>query len=385
MSEHLKEPPQFKICRHARNCSGCFYFGGSFSESLVQQQQGKTEFFFSEMKKQGVSFQTSSVEYKNPSPLFYRNHLDFVLDHGKMGLYHHESKSIADISECLVLHPRLLDFYQQFRRLVPQDLKGSFRLRFDGNQKFGAWLDFANLDIKKLLEEKTFLNELLALASVEMGQRGKSVQRQGDQLKLVDPLYYHWFRSKTRSTEIPLNSLIRSFTQSGIQNNFSIIEEIQNFYRKNKIPSNQKALEMGSGIGNLTFPFLEFFQSIDCIEFDEVSLNGFSQTLKEQQISPDQVHLIHGDFHREKSIDDINLDSYNALILNPARSGVGGFLEKLKTNQTIQTIFLMSCYTESFATDAALIQQAGFNCHHVILFDQFSMSKHFEILSFWSR
>ncbi len=385
MSEYLTTSSQPKICQHARNCSGCFYFREDFISSLDLQRNEKTEFFYSEMRKQFVSLENTPLEYQNPHPLFYRNHLDFTLENGKMGLYHPEKRMISDISECLVLHPKLLDFYQSFRKYAPQDMKGSFRLRFDGHQGFGVWLDFANLDIKNLLDDKRFLQSLLEISSVEVGQRGKSVKQQGDQLKLVDPIYRHWFKTKSNQREIPLNSLVRSFTQSGLENNFDLINQIQIFYHQHGVHQKLKALEMGSGIGNLTFPFLDFFPAIDCIEFDNVSLGGLRLTLQEQGISENQVRLIQGDYHRNHSIHEMGLDDYGFLILNPARSGVGNFLEKLQTNQSVKSVFLMSCYTESFARDAALIQKAGFHCDKIVLFDQFSMSKHFEILSFWSR
>ena len=385
MSEYLIELSHQKICRHARNCSGCFYFQDTMIESLQKQKQGKRDFFLAEMNKQGFSVAKTTLEYQNPSPLFYRHHLDFVLDHGKMGLYHHESNAISDLSECLVLHPKLQDFFQRFRELAPRDIKGSFRLRFDGQNRFGVWLDFANLDIKKLFDEKTFLNSLQEIAFVEIGQRGKSLAQQDGRFKLVDPIYRHWFATKIKDQQIPLNSLVRSFTQSGLQNNFEMISQIQEYYRNQNFSNSGKALEMGAGIGNLTFPFLEFFSSIRCVEFDELSLNGLKLTLNEQKNLSAQVDLTLADFHREQKVQDLDLNDYSGLILNPARSGVGEFLKKLTLNHSIQTVFLMSCYTESFANDAVLIEQAGFRCDKLILFDQFSMSKHFEILSFWSR
>ncbi|MFN7905587.1 MAG: rRNA adenine N-6-methyltransferase family protein [Pseudobdellovibrionaceae bacterium] len=380
----------FKICQHAQTCSGCFYFRDDYQVSLDIQKSEKIESFCKSTRDLAWAGKNLNFTYLNPNPLQYRNHLDFTLDHGKLGLYHHPTQQITDIENCLILDSNLLKYYRQVKPLLPKDKKGSLKMRYDGCEKFGVWFDFSNLDIKELLEKKDLLQSILKTNFVEMGQRGKSVIEKAGELKLSLPVYRLWFSTLYKDKTIPLFSLIKSFTQSGLKNNYSMIQEIQSFYRA-KFGSRQlsKALEMGCGIGNLTIPFLEFFRSITCFEFDQTALDGLALTKKrlesENLIAEDQIQLVHGDFYQQHALQNLDLDSHQALILNPARAGVGNYLKQLSTHQSIEVIFLMSCYLEGFTKDAELIQEAGFRCEKVILFDQFSFSKHFEILSFWSR
>lgn len=394
MPEYL-EFAKIQKCIHAQTCSGCFYFQDNLQLALQNQETQKRSEFFHKMAALDWNEKNVEFQYLNPYPLFYRNHLDFTLDHGKLGLYEkrlseQEYSQIIDLQECLVLNQQLLFFLKKIKPFFPHNKRGSVRVRYFDSNRFGVWLDFANLDIKEFLEEKDFLLHLLEHAYLEIGQRGKKLVQENDKLKLRDPEYHPWFATKMHDQTIPLYSLVKSFTQSGLGNNFRLIQEIQNEYRQ-KLGSYQRkqALEMGSGIGNLTFPFLEFFEHLTCFEWDRTSLQGLQMTLDAQElqgvVNAKRVRLLPGDFHQQNSVVKIDLNEFDGLILNPARSGVGSFLKQLMTNTSIQHIFLMSCYLDSFAKDAEMIQQAGFKCDKIKMIDQFSFSSHFEILSFWSR
>lgn len=327
-----------------------------------------------------VSLQLSpEIEIIQPSPFFYRDRLDFVLSDGKMGLYARGCEDILDLVSCLQLSPELQAFYTDFRKIQFPIKKGSFRLRISPSGIRGAWLDFSNLDVKFLLEEKTALKQLLQICHVEIGQRSKVlIQHPEKGLKLVDPIKKVWFQTFHQKKAIPLKSTLKSFTQSGHKSNQVIIEVLQSML---KGKSYKQAAEFGCGIGNLSLPVLEFAEKLDAFDWDKGALESFAETLKDHPDLAAQIHLNGGDF-RIRPLDAGR--SYDLLILNPARSGLGKFLDHLATIQPWE-IFYMSCFLESFIEDAKKLKASGYELSQVKIVDQFAQTEHFEILTLWKR
>lgn len=306
-----------------------------------------------------------------------RNRMDFVFEQGQFGLYSHQRKQIIDLDTCGQLNADLLRFYKEFRHINWPIKKGSFRLRTGPNSNFGAWLDFSNLDIKKLLDEKTHLQELMKFSFVEIGQRAKSLVVQDNHLKLSEPKLQTWFSTRYKEDIVDLQCYVSSFTQPSIAANLKLANLIQTHYRGQKYKS---AIEFGCGIGNLSFVFLEFVDHLKVFEFDENALHAFSENLKNHQLS-DRVQIHSGDFQRQVSI---NNSAAELLILNPPRSGLGHFLNSIMGfDKMPQSIFLMSCFLDSWQKDSQYLIDKNYKLDKVILLDQFPQTKHFEILSFW--
>ncbi len=309
-----------------------------------------------------------------------RDRLDFVYESGRYGMYSHELDQILDLKTCSILSPLLSDLYEEFRKISLPIQKGSFRLRVSPEGDRGIWLDFANLDIKKLLEEKKELLLLLKLGFVEIGQKSKRlVLNQRNELKLADPIFHSWFRTyESRGQAFDLSCMVGSFTQPGHQLNKVLIEQIHSMFQGASFHS---AAEFGAGIGNLTLPFLDYAKKIHVYDWDATAFEGLKETLRRYPFLVSKIEFHLGDFrHRGLS----SIDEYDFFILNPARSGLGKFLmgaEQLPAKE----IFYMSCYLESFVQDAQVVAQKGYELLDLRIFDQFPHTPHFEILSRWKK
>jgi 23S rRNA (uracil1939-C5)-methyltransferase len=359
--ESQKSEPR---CPLQDQCSGCDRLHLSLSEqksTKLQEFQEK----FSDLK-------TPPLEYHSFGDGALRSRLDFVLMESKIGLYQKDSREIVDIETCLQLEPALQDFYSKFRKIPWPIKKGSVRLRVSPTGECGAWLDFANEDIKRLLEAEESLLRLQELAVVEIGQKHKSLIRKSTgTLGLGDPIFKPWFETSMNEKNIPLFSTVASFTQPSHIANKMITQTLSQWFQEIK-PDH--VLEFGSGIGNLTFPALSAANThVTATDVDEIALEGLKLSLKQAQLQS-RVTIQRGDFRVIKP----NIQNVDVLLLNPARSGVGKFLEHLLPLKPKHIIY-MSCYPESFLKDIQILKDYSINKIHLI--DQFPNTKHIELLS----
>jgi 23S rRNA (uracil1939-C5)-methyltransferase len=73
------------------------------------------------------------------------------------------------------------------------------------------------------------------------------------------------------------------------------------------------------------------------------------------------------------------------LLLDPPRSGAGENLQRWAACPRLERIAYVSCNPRSFATDAALLRDRGFDLEEVGIFDMFPHTAHVETLGIFSR
>ncbi len=232
-------------CSYKDLCSGCQFLGQPYGE--------QTDFKVRHLKQ---IFIESSVPLPSPikvlsgGPAYLRDRLDFSLEDGRLGLYRRDRKEILDIDFCAQLSPALQEWLTEFRHIHWPFKKGSIRLRVGPKGQKGVWLDFANIDIKALLDEKSILKNLQEKAFVEIGQRRKVPVWTGSEFKLQDPELHVWFQTWMGEQPLDLYCQVASFTQPSLRANKIICDVISGWIQD--FPSS-RLIEFGSGIGNLTF------------------------------------------------------------------------------------------------------------------------------------
>jgi 23S rRNA (uracil1939-C5)-methyltransferase len=259
--------------------------------------------------------------------------------------------------------------------------KGSFRLRVSPGGLRGVWLDFANEDVKRLFEEKAFLQELCTIVDfVEIGQRRKTlVFRDGKPHLLKEPIFNLWTRTWIQGQPFELYSHIADFSQVGDVANQALIETLLHLLPK----EGSRLFEFGAGNGNLTFPALGRFKEVRAFESDGSATDGLKASYKSLPIVfPDlknRLEIQTGDFRQDPAV----LSGVDTVLVNPPRSGVGRFLENLNTSET-ETLIYMSCFPESMAKDLAPLKD-DWVCEEMVFVDQFPQTEHIEVLSRWKR
>lgn len=365
-------------CAHQRDCSGCDHLGLPHAEQLALKER-----LFLELLPPGLSH--PELRWLAPAPSGLRDRLDFQARDGAFGLFEKNGRRLVEIHSCPQLSPPLARWYAEFRSLpAPLLRRASFRLRVSPRGDRGLWLDLANLDIKELLEERTWLESWLQRdVIIEMGQRRKRVVKKDGALKLADPIPHPWFRTRWRDQDVDLYGAVGSFTQPSLVANRAISDWVINNVRRH-VP--RHIVELGAGQGNLSFPALSGEARLTACENDGLALAGFRRGLDELALQGvdlrSRVRIEEGDFLGRSSevLGDADL-----LLANPPRAGLGKLLDSIEGAASLATILYMSCHPSGLAADAARLQQMGFEMSDCLLLDQFPQTRHLEILSVWTR
>ena len=362
----VKDSLSLKQCTYFPACQGCSLWDVTYSEQArLKISQLQNLFLAADLTSPVVAFESCGMQG-------LRHRVDFTLSNGeiqKMGFYDHD-KNLIDIDVCLQLSPPLQSFFAEFRQIQFPIKKGSVRLRVGPKGLRGCWLDFSNLDIKHLLEEKTTFARLLEQdIFIEVGQKGKRVQNINGTLKLTDPQTQAWFETyDANSRAIPLLGLVSDFTQPSWYSAKKMVEIILGWTE-----SNAKAIEFGPGLGQFTLPLLAKGCEVAVYESEASATEYLLLNAKNNQL--DQRLKIHLGDYQNKSITDVK--SIDFAIVNPPRSGLKKF-----TSQLIRTgakkIIYVSCFPESMVQDLVLLINEGYQVKEVNIVDQFPQTKHYE-------
>lgn len=375
-------PPETKIpCPYKDSCGGCQLLDISYGEQVLQKKAELTSL----LTKHNLHF-NKQIEFLTAGPAHLRDRLDFSFKDGELGLYRKDSHSLVDIDVCAQLSPELQAWLTEFRKIQWPIEKGSIRLRVGPHGEKGVWLDFANIDIKKILDEKEILKSLQKIAFVEMGQRRKVPVWNGTEFKLQDPELNVWFQTWMNDVPVDLFCHVASFTQPSLKANKLIADKISSWV--NRYP-NARLIEFGSGIGNLTLPALATASSVLACEIDTLSLEGLEKTVSHLpsslKDSAQKLKIYRGDFQK-KILQDFS--QFDGVLANPPRSGLMNFLnplEELESSQRPPFFIYMSCFPESMALDMERLQKYGYEISELAILDQFPQTHHYEVLGLLQR
>ncbi|MFP5520449.1 MAG: rRNA adenine N-6-methyltransferase family protein [Bdellovibrionia bacterium] len=344
------------------------------------QLRNKLEDF--QLRLQNHGFSQIKLNIVSAGQTALRTRLDFTFFQGALGLYNHKRTEIEDINQCLVAEPELNHTLTQLKKAPWPFAKASLRLRIGAHPELkGIWIDAANIDIKKILEEKTLLEFLTAQGfQIEIGQKKKTPILQGNSWKLESATTQHWFKTSDGECEIPLHSYISSFTQPGFKSNKLLCDSILNYLQQN---SCDEIIEFGAGIGNFSFLLAKKAKKLKIYEFDKSILTPLQKTLEENPEFAKKIEIFCGDFQANLKQKNISKTGELALV-NPPRSGLKAFAEELLEHNNLRQIIYVSCFADSFFTDTKVLSRK-FKLKDVTLVDQFPNTTHYEIVALFER
>jgi 23S rRNA (uracil1939-C5)-methyltransferase len=320
----------------------------------------------------------TDIAYRSAGPSSLRDRVDFMIDrkpggNARFGLFDRFKTGIVDLQGCPQLSPALETWFQEFRHFdFSLIARGSVRLRVSPSGVRGAWLDFANVDVKTLLDDGRVLRALLASnVIVEIGQRRKRLVERDGLLKLADPVLAPWFETYVDGVATPLFCTIGSFTQPGFAMNRMLVDEVMSL-----VPSaGARAAEFGAGIGNFTLALAARFREVDAYEVDSLALEGLALA------KPSGVTVHSGNYQGDKAL-ALDFSQVDCLLVDPPRSGLMKFVDPVAS---ARKLIYVSCFAESFAADSARLREFGFQVDHAMIIDQFPQSRHYEIAASFSR
>lgn len=371
-------------CTYGSLCSGCEWLLHPYQ----QQSQDKQRLLRTTLAAHGFAAdEIPPIRFREIAAGGLRERVELVFTSNggrrKLGLYDRSRREIVDLQGCPQMSPTLEAFFREVRKIDFAISKGSLRLRVSaGGDLRGAWLDFANVDIKNLLDEEATLRRLQKIAIVEIGQKRKRLIEIDGKLKLGDPTLAPWFETTLASGKAAaLYSTIGTFTQPGGVANRALIEEVMSLIKEIRP---ERVAEFGAGIGNFTLPFASHGAHVTVFENDLLALSGLKLALDVQGLSS-QVTIHAGDATRGASLEGggpLSVKSFDLIFVDPPRSGLKDFIHGLSEMPTKPKWFIyLSCFTESFAQDVNKLKQFGYRLRDLVIVDQFPQTSHLEILA----
>lgn len=356
-------------CTYFPKCRGCDHWDDTYE----QQKQNKVRRLKQILNVTDEVF--SEKDFVSIQPYGLRHRFDFTVesqgDQQHLGFYD-ANKKLIDIETCLQLSPELQEVFTLFRSIPLKSSSGlirkaSVRLRVSPGGRKGCWLDLANIDIKSLLDDSECLNQLLEAGfEIEMGQKGKRVQRLNGKLKLVEPQAQVWFRSNP----FLLKTQINDFTQPSWFSAEALVKVVKNWVQKLPV---QNAIEFGPGIGQFTLPLLAQGLQIEAFENNPKAIEVLELNAKDNNLS-DRLKISSGDFQNKKAT---LTHAFDLAFVNPPRSGLKGFVQTILDARAKYCIYI-SCFPESMQEDLEKMKQAGYQIRSACIVDQFPQTAHFE-------
>ena len=367
-------------CTYAKTCSGCDWI----EIPQAEQRQKKLDLLLEALEPQTVD--GVKIGFLSLGEGGLRDRVDLIFDRragkARLGLFNRERTDIVDLEKCPQLSPKLEEWLVDFRKVDFPIERGSVRLRVAPDGRRGVWLDFANIDVKRLFDQRAVLLHLLDLSVVEIGQRRKRLLLKDGQLKLVDPVLDIWFETYDGDTPIPLYCTIGSFTQPGFKANRALVGEVLRWVdqvRPNRV------FEFGCGVGNFTIPLALRCERLEAFELDALALQGLEMTLQNWEGLRKKIFVHQGDFQKPQK-ESFNFSERDLVVVDPPRSGLRGFLDVLlKSPQPPENVLYVSCFAESFSRDVKKFCESGYAVDRLQVIDQFPQTPHFEILSLLKR
>ena len=363
-------------CPYISSCSGCDWLLKSYDE----QRSLKIE----NLRNAWRTVASAPM----PEPRFVeisegglRDRADLVFDarsgSPRLGLFDRTHAQIVDLESCPQLSPALESWHKDFRAFRFPIERGSVRLRVSPTGMRGAWLDFANIDVKNLLDERKTLDQLRAVATIEIGQRRKRLVERNGELKLVDAILEPWFETWADDRPVPLYCTIGSFTQPGFKANRALVNEVAASIRATGA---RHAFEFGAGIGNFTLPLASHCEKVEVFEVDALSLLGLARSLGEAGLN-EKVEIHRGDF-QVKRRENLEFKEADLMLVDPPRSGLKEFLAPLEQSANKPKHFVyVSCFPESFIADSRRLVAMGYEPKSFAIVDQFPQSRHYEVVA----
>lgn len=146
--------------------------------------------------------------------------------------------------------------------------------------------------------------------------------------------------------------------------------------------SARQIVDLFAGCGTLSLPLLDNIANLLAVEQSEDALAALKFGVDSAGIGGRVKTASRNLFDAPLMPDE--LKGFDMAILDPPRSGVAAQCRML-AQSGIATIAMVSCNPASFARDAAILTESGFQLEWVQVIDQFSFSNHLEMIGAFRR
>ncbi len=280
-----------------------------------------------------------------------------------IGYFKRGSHELVDIHQCPVLSPDIVEALPALRKLVRPLLSRKNVARVSVLSTQGG-LDVVIDDV----EPATEASMRIKLVELSMGLALARLTVAGDMIIEKDRPFISFDGLKAISPP-------GGFLQASQVIQDKMIAHILKLVSAVKRPKG-RALDLYSGMGTFSLPLARNFKVL-AVEYDKPALQalqhaiGLSEGLKPVEILERDLAIM--------PLSALELRGYDVVLFDPPRSGARSQVAELAKSD-IPHLIAISCSPASFARDARILIDGGYELKSLTPFDQFLYSTHVELV-----
>ncbi len=364
---HLKEviePSSLRVsapCPHFSLCGGCRlqHINSEVYERFKLEHVRRHLDFFGVKDYQLTPVKRVPPKVRRRITLQYRKRGDLMT----VGFAVRSTHRLIDVKECHLVIPAIEQFIPSLRAFLDQWIasgNGHVNLL---QTAVGLDVDIHNGQIKKL--------------SLEDHERFASFAQQNNlaRISYKNRVVAEYRKPMISFSGIPVEVSAQGFLQASDLADQLLQESVAQF-----MPSAVKKIaDLFCGRGTFTM-LLQKYGKVDGYELDDPALAALNKAVQCYQL-PVQT------FSRnlfDQPLDPQELKPYDVVVIDPPRAGAMQQCEQL-ARSSVPTLIYISCNPGSFARDAKLLQEGGYQLHTVVPVDQFLWSEHLELVGHFTK
>ena len=369
--------------RHAPRCNAFPACGGCRFQHWDEAEIGrwKTALVGKFLDRANVSAGSIRPLYSSPAKSRRRAsfHLKCLADGAVVGFREHMGQHIVSPDQCAILHPSLLELQSALQKFASAHLPAGFAADAHANLldcRTGS-TDDNNicLYLEPISGAQPWNPDMLASLgdwAATLNLARLSVADHGSPMTLYAPEVPMVQFGET-AVSPPPGAFLQA-TRDGEAVLQSAIAEIAG--------TSRQIVDLFAGCGTLSLPLLGQLSHLLAVEQNDDALAALKAGVDAAGIGG-RVKIASRNLFDAPLIPD-ELSGFNLAILDPPRSGAAAQCQMLAQSD-IQTIAMVSCNPASFARDAAILNEGGFELDWLQIIDQFLFSNHLELVGAFRR
>ena len=352
------------ICRHFGTCGGCaLQHAGPELYSAFKRER-----IITALASRGID---AEVDVLVPLATGTRRRATFaVVRDGEavtLGYSRARSHDIVAIEECPILTPAITAALPVLRALALEALPRKAEARFSVTDT-GSGLDVSLDDAKSEMTAKRRAALGLWIGGAATVLR---LTIDGDEIaKRAEP------KVTVAGHLVPLPA--GAFLQATAASESALAKLVVEGLGKQK--SRARIADLYAGLGALTLPIAAKYEAL-AVEWDAPAVAALTRAAREPGLR--KIEVLKRDLAREP-LSPIELKEFSAVVLDPPRAGAEPQAAAL-AKSSVPTVVMVSCNPATFARDASLLMDGGYDIGRVTPVDQFLYSAHVELVAVFRR
>ena len=359
-------------CQYAAHCGGCQL------QHLAPQSQRQ-------LKQQGIDqlirHQTglASLPWQpmlTAADTGYRRRARISIWYDKkqrrfaVGFRRQADKQIVGIDHCMVLSGKLAPVFNVLQQVLPQLAEPTAVTHAEVLQADETVFVIVR-HVKALSAEQ---QQLFIAAWPEAVWIGESEPGQ----------FSYWQQAQIPQYQLPTQQLNLQFAPDDfIQVNASLNQQmVTQALDWLNIAATDQVLDLYAGIGNFTLAIAQRAKKVHALEGVAKMVQQLATNAKLNGLS--NVTASQADLHLPWPKAPWNQSVYNKVLLDPARAGAQGATEQLVKLKPAQILYV-SCNAATFARDAKVLLQHGYQLDKIGGVDMFTYTSHLELMALFSK